>query len=195
MDVLQRHVHVARDFRALGNRRDEFVGPVRGMRVKQANPEFTRQRVQRAQQRAKRGRVGGQRTRGGGEFLRRGNRAAVLRAQVEAVVRRVLRNQVQLLHAVGEQAARFLDDVGLRAAAMRAAHPRNDAETARVIAALGNLHVREMFGREPEARRVEIRNEIGPRVDLDNRRVTTARSRGGRGDGRARLAELRGAAQ
>ena len=37
-----------------------------------------------------------------------------------------------------------------------------------MIAALGDLHVGEMFRREPEARRAEIRNVVRADVDLDH---------------------------
>ena len=39
-DVLQRHVDVAGDLRALGDGPDELVAPVRRMRVEQADPEI-----------------------------------------------------------------------------------------------------------------------------------------------------------
>ena len=42
-------------------------------------------------------------------------RAAVVRAQIESVIGRVLRNQVHFLHAVGDQRLRLGDDVRLRA--------------------------------------------------------------------------------
>jgi hypothetical protein len=95
--------------------------------------------------------------------------------QIEPVIGRVLRNQVQLLHAIGDELPRFLHDVRLAAAAMRAAHPRDDAETARMIAPLGNLHIREMIRRQSKPGRIERRDVIGPRVDLDQR---LARQRG-----------------
>ena len=103
VDVLQRHVHVARDLRAFGDGLDQFVRPMRRMRVEQANPEIALQRIQFAQQRADRGGIGGKRFRGGGKFFRRRNRAAVVRAQIQAVISRVLRNQIHFLHAVGDQ--------------------------------------------------------------------------------------------
>ena len=170
VDVLERNVHVARDLFAFGDGLDEFVRPMRRMRVKQANPEIALERIQFAQQRADRRGIGGERFGGGGKFLRRRNRAAVVRAQIESVISRVLRNQIDLLHAVGDERLRFLDDVRLRAAAMRAAHPRNDAEAARMIAALGDLQIGKMFRRQAEARRLEIGNENRARGDVEQRR-------------------------
>ena len=57
-------------------------------------------------------------------------------------------------------------DIRLLPAAMAAAHARDDAETARMIAALGDFHVGEMSGREPKTRRGEIGNVSGPGVDV-----------------------------
>src|ERR1035437_3859349 len=81
------------------------------------------------------------------------------RAPSKSVVSRVLRNQIDLLHAIGNERPGFLDDVALRAAAMRAAHLRNDAKAARMIAALGDLQIRKMLRRQAKARRRKIRNE------------------------------------
>jgi len=43
-------------------------------------------------------------------------------------------------------------------------------KAARMITALGNLHVRKMFWREPEARRGEIGNEGRALGDVEDRR-------------------------
>ena len=45
VDVLERDVNVARHFLTFGNRLDQFVRPMRRMRVKQANPKITLERV------------------------------------------------------------------------------------------------------------------------------------------------------
>ena len=169
VDVLQRHVHVARDLFAVRNRLNQFIRPMRRMRVEQPNPEIALQRIQLAQQRANRRGIGGQRFGGRGKFLRRRNGAAVIGPQIQAVVSGVLRNQIDLLHAVGDQRPGFGDDVRLLPAAMRAAHPRNNAEAAWMIAALGDLHVGKMPGRKPEARRVKIGNENRSRGDVQDR--------------------------
>ena len=90
VDVLERDVDVARDLLALGDGLDEFIRPVRRMRVKQADPEITFERIQLPEQRANGGGIGSERFRRRIEFLGRGNGAAVVRAQVEAVIGGVL---------------------------------------------------------------------------------------------------------
>ena len=60
VDVLERHVHVARDLWAFGDRLNQFIRPMRRMRVKQADPEIAGQRIQFAQQRANRRGIGRQ---------------------------------------------------------------------------------------------------------------------------------------
>ena len=77
VDVLQRHVHVARHLRAFGDGADQFISPMRRMGVEQAHPEIAGQRVQLAQQGAKRGGIRRQGAGGGAEFFRRGDVAAV----------------------------------------------------------------------------------------------------------------------
>ena len=94
----------------------------------------------------------------------------MVRAQIESVISRVLRNQIDFLHAIGDERFRFLDDVGLCAAAMRSAHPRNDAKAARMVAALGNLDVGEMFWRQTEAWGFKVGNESWTLMNFQNRR-------------------------
>ena len=55
MNVLQRHVDVARDLFGSGDRLDEFIAPMRGMRVEEPNPELAFDRVEFAQQFGQRG--------------------------------------------------------------------------------------------------------------------------------------------
>ena len=45
VNMLERHVHVARDFLAAGDGLDEFIRPVRRMRVEQTDPEIAGQRI------------------------------------------------------------------------------------------------------------------------------------------------------
>src|SRR5207247_2577471 len=113
----------------------------------------------------------GQSVGGGGELLGRGDVGAVVEAQVEPVVSAVLGNQVQFFHPIGQELPRLGHDVALRAAAMAAAHPRDDAKAARVVAAFGNLYVREMPRREPETRRAEVGDECGAGGDRDDWRL------------------------
>jgi len=137
--------------------------------VKQADPEFAGQVVQPAQQRAQRGGLGRQRPRRGRELLRRRDVPAVLRTQIQPVIGRILGDEIQLLHPVRQEFPGLSQDVGLGPAPMAPPHARDDAETARMIAALGNLDVGKMFGRQPEAGRDIIRDIAGPKVDLDDR--------------------------
>ena len=50
MDVLQGNIHIARHLRAIGYGLDELVGPMRGVGVKQPDPEIAGERVQFPQQ-------------------------------------------------------------------------------------------------------------------------------------------------
>ena len=102
----------------------------------------------------------------------------MIRAQIEAVVSRILGNQIDFLHAIGDECLHFLDDVRLCAAAVRAAHPGNDAEAARMVAALGDFQVGKMFRREPETRRLEIRNEDRTGGHFQQRRGWRMENRG-----------------
>ena len=96
-------------------------------------------------------------------------RATMRRAQIETVVGRVLRNQINFLHAIGNQRLRLGDDVRLLPAAVRTAHPGNDAEAARVIAALGDFDVGKMARRQAKSRRGKVGDEGGTLVDFQQR--------------------------
>src|SRR5258707_5873020 len=52
---------------------------------------------------------------------------------------------------------------------MGTSHARNDAETARMIAAFGNLHVGKMSRSKPEARRFKIGDILRARTDFQER--------------------------
>ena len=143
---------------------------MRRMRVEQANPKIAFERIQFAQQRANGRRIRGKRFGGGGKFFRRRNRARMVWPQIQSVISRVLRNQIDFLHAVGNERLGFGDNIFLRAAAVRAAHPRNDAEAARMVAALGDFQIGKMFRRQTEARRREIGNENRTGGDIEKRR-------------------------
>src|SRR2546423_15402916 len=89
--------------------------------------------------------------------------------QIQAVISRVLRNQIDLLDSVGDQSFRFSHDIRLVTAAMRAAHPRDDAEAARMIAAFGDSQVSSVSRRKTEPRCGEIRDIRWALVNLDQR--------------------------
>ena len=52
---------------------------------------------------------------------------------------------------------------------MRAAHARDDAEAAGMIAPLGNLHVSQVARGEPDTRRFVVRDVGGTRIHLHQR--------------------------
>ena len=80
---------------------------------------------------------------------------------VHAEVSRVLRDQVHLLHAFGDELTSFLDHGFDRATAMASADARDDAERAGVITTFGDLDVGRMAWRQAKARGVEVRDEGG----------------------------------
>ena len=88
---------------------------------------------------------------------------------VDAVGRRVLRDDQQFLDAGGDQPLRLAQHVGRRARHEVAAQFRNDAEAAAVVAALGNLQIGVVPRRQLDAFR---RHQIEKRIV---RRAATAR--------------------
>ena len=82
-------------------------------------------------------------------------------ADVDAVRARVLRHDAQLLHAGAQQPLRFGHHLAERPRHEIAAHRRNDAERAAVIAALADLEIRVMARRELDPLR---RHEIDERI-------------------------------
>src|SRR4051812_26601266 len=117
------------------------------MRVKKPDPEISRNLVELPQQRAKRGGILGQGLRSGLELFRRRNGSAPVRPQIQAVIGSVLGNQIEFLDAIRNQLPRFLHDVALLPASMGAAHSRNDAKAAGMVASFGDLYVSEVPGR------------------------------------------------
>lgn len=89
-DVLERNIDVAGDFRALGNRLDEFVAPVRRMGVEQPDPEISLDGIELAEEGSEGGAAG---------RVDRRARVRTLFPRVHAEERRVLGNQIQLLDA------------------------------------------------------------------------------------------------
>ena len=75
---------------------------------------------------------------------------------VDAVKRRVLRDEQDLFHAAGRERTRLADDRIGWAAPVVAAQRRDDAEGALVIASLGDLHVGVVFGGCEKTRRVGV---------------------------------------
>ena len=73
MNVLQRHVDIAHDLFTFRDGADQFIRPMRRMRVEDTNPEIAGNVVQLAQEAAQSLRFGGQCARGGLESVRRGN--------------------------------------------------------------------------------------------------------------------------
>lgn len=127
------NVHVPRHLRAFRDGGCQFVAPVGGVGVKQADPEFPFNRIQGADQ-------GGQGFPAGGI-----HRAAAVRARVRplvhAVIGDILGNKVDFLHAGPDQGFRLAHHVLLGAAAVASADHRNDAVGASVVAALRYLDV------------------------------------------------------
>ena len=152
MDVLERHVDVAADMSARGDAGDEFIAPMRGVRVEQPNPELAFDLVEFAQQPVKR-----RPARGIHLLARPGLFLPLIHAEVGGV----LADEIDLLHALGDQPADFGHDGFDGAGAMPPAHLRDDAKAARVIAALGDLGESGVRRSEAEARRIEVRDING----------------------------------
>ena len=72
------------------------------MGVKQANPEVTFERVQFAEEGANGCSVRGKRFDGGVEFIRGSDGAAMVRAQIEAIIGRILRDEAMTTVVVGK---------------------------------------------------------------------------------------------
>ena len=77
---------------------------------------------------------------------------------VDTISAGVLRNHQQFFHAGFDQVLRFLHDVADRTADQIAAHRRDDAEGAAVVAAFGNFQIGIVPRRQADTLR---RNQIG----------------------------------
>ena len=152
VNVLQRDVDVARHFFAASDGRDEFVAEMGGVRVEQANPEIAVDLVDRFEQMNQRNAAAG---------IHELGRAGFFFPEIHSVIGRVLADEVELLHAFRDQIFDFSDNAMDRAGAMFAAHLRDDAKRARMIAALGDFHVSRMRRRQPKPRRVVVGNVNG----------------------------------
>lgn len=151
-NMLKGNVDVAGDFGALGDGLDEFVGPVSGVGVEEADPEVPFKFVECTEERGE-----------GFAFGRvdtRGRIGAVAEALplVHAEVGRVLGDEVDFLHALGNQAPGFADDGVLGAGAVLAPDFWDDAEGAGVITAFGDLDVGHVIRGEPESGRGVVGN-------------------------------------
>src|SRR5438094_3119409 len=139
--MLQRNIDVARDLVALCNDLNQFIAPMRRVRVKQAHPKFAFDLLNLAKQRGE-GRSASRIDWLAGPCFRR--------PQIHSVIGRVLADQVDFAHAFADERANFCN-YGLRsAAAMFAAHLGNHAKTTWMIAAFSYFYVRKMCRRKPE---------------------------------------------
>ncbi len=125
VDVLERHVHVLGDLWIARDRGDEIVAPVGGMRVEQAHPEVSLDLADGVEEVNERGAARG---------IDRLAGAGLLLPQVHAEVGGVLADEIDLANAFRDEAANLGDDGLDGAAAMAAAHLRDDAEAAGMIA-------------------------------------------------------------
>src|SRR6266581_3221082 len=151
--MLQRNIDVARDLVALCDGFNQFIAPMRRVRVKQAHPEFAFDLLNLPKQRCE------------GWSPSRIYRLAwpcFARPQIHSVIGSVLADQVNFAGAFAHQSANFGENRFRKSAAMLAAHLRNYAKTARVIAAFGNFYVSEMRRRKPKTGRIVIGNVSGP---------------------------------
>src|SRR4029077_16736619 len=125
---------------------------MRRVRVKQANPEFAFDLLNLTEQRNQR------RSASRIHWLPRPGCGL---PQIHSVVRGVLTDQVDFAHTFADERTDFRQDRFRFAAPMLAAHLWNHAKTARMIAALGNLHVSGMRRSKSETRGVVIGNVRG----------------------------------
>ena len=101
IDVLQWDVDITRDLPALGNGRDQFIAPVRRMRVKQSNPklavDFFNLAQERSQCRPPR-------------RIDRLTRPGFFRPQIHPVIGRVLADKIDFAHSFGHKCANLGKD-------------------------------------------------------------------------------------
>src|SRR5690349_8337529 len=97
----------------------------------------------------------------------------MVRSQVQSVISRVLRNQIDLFDAIGQQCPGFGDNIRLLTAAMRAAHSWDRAKAAWMIAAFRDSQISRVPRREPKTRGGKIRDVGRPFMHLHERTRTT----------------------
>ena len=144
--VLQGQIDIAHDLGARGDGVDGGVGDGGGVEIEQAYPLDAVHLVERADQ----------------------ARQGIALLAVDAVERRVLRHEQQLFDAPRRQPVRFVDHRLDAAATIVAAHLRDHAEGAFVVAALGDLHVGVVTRRGEAPRRGGV-VEVGGQVDAKDR--------------------------
>ena len=136
------------------------------MGVQQTNPEIALDRVELAQEGGEGGAAAG---------VDGGARSGPVLPRVHAEEGRVLGDQVELAGALAHQLARFRDHALHGATAVPATNPRDDAERAGVVAALGDFDVRGVTWSEPKPGRVVIGDVGRPALDqIDGRLVGRA---------------------
>ena len=129
--MLERQVDVLAYLVAFGHGLERVVVDRRWIQVEEANPGQAVDAIEASQQ---------------------ASQPAAL-SPVDAVQRGVLGNEDELAHAARGQRFCLPHDGIVGTAAVMTAQRRNDAEGTRVVAALGDLHVRVVTGRGQDARR------------------------------------------
>src|SRR5437660_11266161 len=129
--MLQRDIDIARDLVAASDCLNQFITPMRRMRVKEAHPEFPFNLLNLAKERGER------------RPVRRINRLTRTRfhlPQIHSVVRLVLADQVDISHPFTDETANFLQNRLRSTTAMFSPHFRDRANTVRVFAALYDFY-------------------------------------------------------
>ena len=128
VDVLEWHVEIRNDLVGASDRVDQLVREVHGVEVHQPNPVESLDLLQ---------------------FLEQLDEAD-LAVQIEAVIRRVLCDEVQFAHAVFGEFLRFGNDHLDRLGDVLAAHHGDRTERAGSVAAFADLEVRKVIGRHSQ---------------------------------------------
>ena len=126
---------------------------MRGVRIKQAHPEFAVDLLNLTKQFSK-----GRSSR----RVKRLTRSCLLPPQIHPVIRRILADQIDFADAFTDESPNFRKNRLGRPATVSSPHLRNHAKTAWMIAAFGNLYVSGMCWGKPEARCVVIGNVSWP---------------------------------
>ena len=143
--VLHGQVDVFHELRLARDRLDELVTEIRRIAVERADPVHALDRAERAQE----------------------LRELRLAVEVAPVLRRVLRDEDDLLHAARGEVHHLIADILDGAAAVGAADVGDGAEGAAVVAALGDLHIGGVGGRRRDARRVLVIEQLVLACDDD----------------------------